>query len=368
MSTPAAYAVRPAGPADLPLIAPIEESGDALFASVFGDLAGSALSNPAPTGSERAAKPGFLLVSGDPAVGFVHVLELEGHAHLEQISVHPDHGRRGVGAALLEAACAEAQARGHAGITLMTYADLPWNGPFYAHHGFAEVEEGEPRLPYQRRLQEVEESLGLQRHGRRVLMRRRLAAQRSAEELHAYLPEIDASPKDSGVLRLLVARPEVGRRAVLAEGTLDLTVGLVGDTWSQRPSSRMPDDSPHPMMQLNVMNHRIAEFVAVDPARTPLAGDQLYLDLDVSHANLPPGTILEFGDGGPAIEVTEEPHTGCAQFIARFGAPAMRFVNGPEGRPRRLRGLNARVVRPGVIRVSDRVRVVRPGASTPDHA
>jgi GNAT superfamily N-acetyltransferase len=363
MTFSAAYAVRSAEPSDLPLIGPIEESGDALFATVFGDLQGSALSSPAPSGGERAEKPGFLLVSGEPAVAFVHVLVLDGHAHLEQISVHPDHGRRGVGAALLEAACAQALAQGFAAITLMTYADLPWNGPFYAHHGFVEVEEGEPRLPYQRRLQEIEAKLDLARHGRRVLMRRSLVAQRTADELEAFLPEVDASPKDVGRLRLLVARPVVGERTVLDQGTLDLAVGLIGDNWNQRPSSRMPDNSPHPLMQLNVMNHRIAEFLAVDPSRAALAGDQLYLDLDLSHENLPAGTILEFGEAdthaGPAIEVTEEPHTGCAQFIARFGAPAMRFVNGPDGRPRRLRGLNARVLRPGVIRVSDVVRVLR---------
>ncbi len=174
MQLPAAYAVRPAAETDLPLIGPIEDSGDALFRAVFGDLDDSALSAPAPTGRERAAKDGFLLVSGEPAVGFVHVLNLDGNAHLEQVSVHPDHGRRGVGAALVEAACAEARRRGFAAITLMTYADLPWNGPFYQHHGFVEVDEDEPRLPYQRRLAETEQRLHLADHGRRVLMRRAL--------------------------------------------------------------------------------------------------------------------------------------------------------------------------------------------------
>lgn len=364
MSISAAYAVRPAGPSDLPLIAPIEESGDALFRSVFGE---SVTDERAPDGRQRSEGPGFLLVSGEPAVAFVHVLVLDGHAHLEQISVHPDHGRRGVGAALLEAACEQARAQGFAAITLMTYADLPWNGPFYAHHGFVEVPEGEPRLPYQRMLQEREDALGLARHGRRVLMRRQLREHRTPAELEGFLSEVDASPKDAGQLCLLVARPARGERRLLAEGTLDLAVGSVGDNWSERPSSRTPDKSPHPLMQLNVMNHRIAQFLAVEPERTALAGDQLYLDLDLSHDNLPVGTILEFGEGGPAIEVTEEPHTGCAQFVARFGAAAMRFVNGTQGRPRRLRGLNARVVRPGVIRVSDVVRVLRPEGVTPDH-
>ena len=158
-------------------------------------------------------------------------------------------------------------------------------------------------------------------------------------------------------------RPAPGEREVLDEGELDLAVGLVGDSWSQRGSSRTADGGPHPDMQLNVMSAAMVAFLAGDPARRALAGDQLYLDLDLSHDNLPVGSRLTIGDPavrGAVIEVTEPPHTGCAKFVERFGAEAMRFVNGRVGRPLRLRGLNARVVVPGRVRPGDPVRVTRP--------
>lgn len=164
-------AVRLASPADLPRIAAIEDSGLVLFEEALGDLAGTALAGPAPEGGERAAQDGWLLVAGDPAFGFAHVLRIDRHAHLEQLSVEPEHGRRGVGTALLEAACRHAAGEGHSAITLMTYADLPWNAPFYARHGF---EEAEPREPYEHRLVANERQLGLPDFGRRVLMRRAL--------------------------------------------------------------------------------------------------------------------------------------------------------------------------------------------------
>lgn len=191
-------------------------------------------------------------------------------------------------------------------------------------------------------------------------------AHRTAEELVAFLPILDAAPTDVGTLRLVVRRPSVGTREVLSVGELDLVAGLVGDTWQQRGSRRTADGSAHPDMQLNVMSHPLVEFLAGDPEREPLAGDQLYVDLDLSEANLPAWTLLAIGDPeagpehGAVIQVTDQPHTGCAKFIARFGADAMRFAGGAEGRPRRLRGLCARVVRPGRVRPGDRVVVTRP--------
>ena len=192
------------------------------------------------------------------------------------------------------------------------------------------------------------------------------ATYRSIEELRAFLATVDAAPKDVGVLRLVVRRPSVGAREVLDRGELNLQVGLVGDTWLERGSSRRADGSANPDAQLNVMSHRMVEFLASGPAREPLAGDQLYLDLDLSYDNLPAGSLLTFGDvgaGGAVIVVTEEPHTGCAKFVARFGPEAMRFVNGPLGRPRRLRGLCARVVVPGFVHPGDPVVVTRPAVS-----
>ena len=186
---------------------------------------------------------------------------------------------------------------------------------------------------------------------------------RTPEELEDFIPQLLAAPQDVGTLELVVCRPDLGQREVLDEGELDLVVGLVGDSWMQRGSRKTSDGGPHPEMQLNVMSARMVSFLAGDPERRPLAGDQLYLDLDLSQDNLPVGTRLTIGDPavrGAVIEVTAPPHTGCAKFIERFGAEAMRFVNGSVGRPLRLRGLNARVVEPGRVRPGDRVLVTRP--------
>ncbi len=179
-------------------------------------------------------------------------------------------------------------------------------------------------------------------------------------ELEAALDHLAASPSHEGTLTLVVRRPGPGEREVLNEGELDREVGLVGDTWLERGSKRTPDGSAHPEMQLNVMNARAAALVADGPERMAVAGDQLYVDLDLSATNLPPGSRLAIGTA--VIEVTEVPHTGCAKFVGWFGAEAMRFVNGRTGRAMRLRGLNARVVEAGTVRTGDAVRVSRPAS------
>jgi MOSC domain-containing protein YiiM len=179
---------------------------------------------------------------------------------------------------------------------------------------------------------------------------------RSAEQLAAGMPHIDAAPRDTGTLDVLVRRPAVNERDVLEVGELSLTEGLVGDTWSQRSSRRTPDGSPHPDMQLNVMSSRVLAALA-DRERWQLAGDQLLVDLDLSPENLPTGTRLEIGTA--VIEVTDQPHTGCAKFAERFGPEALRFVNTGAGAERRFRGLNAKVVQPGSIRPGDTITVVR---------
>jgi hypothetical protein len=176
------------------------------------------------------------------------------------------------------------------------------------------------------------------------------------EELAAGLDEIRRSPRDGGVLALIVRRPAVDEREVLGEGVLDPAEGLAGDTWKTRRSSRTPDGSAHPDMQINVMNSRVIALLAQDGGRWPLAGDQLFLDMDLSAENLPAGTRLALGSA--VIEVTNQPHTGCKKFAARFGLDALKFVNSPEGKQLRLRGLNARVIEPGVIRVGQLARRV----------
>jgi hypothetical protein len=176
----------------------------------------------------------------------------------------------------------------------------------------------------------------------------------TTSELEAGLADVHRSPKDRGVLEMIVRRPQVGEREILDEGQLDLSDGLVGDSWKTRSSKRTADGSPHPDMQLNLINTRLVALVAQDRGRWHLAGDQLYVDLDLSAGNLPPGTRLAIGTA--VIEVTAEPHTGCAKFRARFGVDASQLVNSPEGRRLRLRGINARVVESGAIRVGDRAR------------
>jgi hypothetical protein len=173
-------------------------------------------------------------------------------------------------------------------------------------------------------------------------------------ELEAGLDTIRQSPKNEGVLALIVRRPQIDAREVLEEGELDLIEGLVGDSWKIRSSNRTLDGAAHPDMQLNIMNARVIALVAREKDRWPLAGDQLFIDLDVSSENLPPGTRLALGSA--VIEVTDQPHTGCKKFAARFGLDALKLVNSPTGRQLQLRGVNARVTQPGVIRVGDLVK------------
>jgi hypothetical protein len=141
---------------------------------------------------------------------------------------------------------------------------------------------------------------------------------------------------------------------VLDGGVLDVAEGLVGDMWRRRGSRRTPDGSANPLAQLTLQNARLAALVAGERERWPLAGDQLYVDLDLSVDSLPPGTRLAVGSA--VIEITPDPHTGCAKFSARFGSDALRFVNSPDGRALRLRGANARVVEAGSVRTGDAIR------------
>jgi MOSC domain-containing protein YiiM len=172
-------------------------------------------------------------------------------------------------------------------------------------------------------------------------------------ELERGLPDILRSPRDVGVLKMIVQRPAVGERHTVEEGTLNLEEGLVGDNWSHRRNA-------HPDMQLTLMNSRVAALVAQQLDRWPLAGDQLYVDLDLSAENLPAGSRLRVGSA--LIAITAVPHRGCSKFVARFGRGARDFVNSDVGCRLNLRGVNARIAAGGVVKVGDAVIVESRGA------
>ena len=178
-----------------------------------------------------------------------------------------------------------------------------------------------------------------------------MSAHATPAELEAGLDAVREAPTDRGTLELVVVRPEVGEREVLDEATLDLDDGVVGDRW--RNAGRSGGRPANVNAQVTLMSARAAALVAGDRERWPLAGDQLYVDIDLSGENLPPGTRLAIGSA--VLEVTDEPHTGCKKFTERFGLDAMVFVNSPEGRALNLRGINTRVVEAGTVRVGDDV-------------
>ena len=173
-------------------------------------------------------------------------------------------------------------------------------------------------------------------------------------ELETGLDAIRSAPRDAGVLEMIVRRPRIGEREVIASGEIDVVDGLVGDTWRSRRNPHTADGLPHPETQVTIMGARAIALIATDISRWPLAGDQLFVDLDLGLENLPPGTRLEIGSA--VLEVSAEPHTGCGKFVQRFGVDAMKFVNSPVGRSLCLRGINAKVVQNGVIRVGDSAR------------
>jgi len=178
----------------------------------------------------------------------------------------------------------------------------------------------------------------------------------STEELDAGLDFIRQSPADGGTLQMISRRPATDERELLQEGQLDLKEGLAGDSWSTRGRGSDPPREPNPDTQLTLMNSRVADLVSGSQERWPLAGDQLFVDLNIGLDNLPAGTRLAVGSA--VIEVTAEPHTGCKKFVARYGMEAMNFVNTPEGKHMCLRGINTKIVEAGAIRVGDKITKV----------
>ena len=182
---------------------------------------------------------------------------------------------------------------------------------------------------------------------------------RTSDELTARMDHLLAAPTQVGTLDLVVRRPAEGEREILLEGVLDEEDGLVGDNWLSRATSRAVAEGRHLKAQITVMSSRMIGLLADTDDDRAQAGDQLYIDFDISQANLPPGTRIALGDpdnGGAVIEVSDKPHTGCAKFQRRFGDEAVGFVNSDQGRELRLRGLNARVVLSGTVRPGDPAR------------
>ena len=176
------------------------------------------------------------------------------------------------------------------------------------------------------------------------------------DQIEQGLDFVIQSPKNYGVIELIVRRPKVEEREVLELGELDIEVGLVGDCWKTRGSSRTTNGFGHPDMQLNLMNSRIIDLIAQDKERWKLAGDQFFVDFDLSEENIPPGTRIAIGTA--IIERTEIPHLGCRKFIDRFGKDAMKFVNSKIGKSLNLRGVNAKVIRPGIVKKGDRINKI----------
>lgn len=175
----------------------------------------------------------------------------------------------------------------------------------------------------------------------------------TTEEIEAKIAHVLDSPTNDGTLEMIVRRPEVNEREVVEIGFLSVENGLVGDNWLTRGSSRTDNGLGHPEMQLNVMNWRFVNLIAGSRERVQLAGDQLFVDLDLSPENLPPGSRLSIGSA--VIEITPIPHLGCKKFVERFGIDAMKYANSEFGRSHNLRGVNARVVSAGDITVADQV-------------
>lgn len=173
---------------------------------------------------------------------------------------------------------------------------------------------------------------------------------RTTDELQAMLERIFDAPRDAGPIEMIVRRPGENRREVVESAELSVEHGMVGDDWIYRVGL---DGKPNRHAQLTLMNSRVTDAVAVTRERWPLAGDQIYVDMDISVENLPPGSRIRVGDA--TVEISEKPHTGCAKFAGRFGKEALRFANVGIGRDHRFRGVNAFVVDGGVVRVGDQI-------------
>jgi MOSC domain-containing protein YiiM len=171
------------------------------------------------------------------------------------------------------------------------------------------------------------------------------------EELDVQLPELRTLGSEQGTLELIVRRPFEGERELPSTAELTVEDGLVGDRWQPRLDE---NGRTQRGTQLTIASTHLLGLIA-EPERWPLSGDNLLVDMGLDQESLPAGSRLAIGDT-VVVEISEEPHTGCAKFSARFGSDALRFINSPEGRKLRLRGVNAHVVVPGMVATGDPVR------------
>ena len=176
----------------------------------------------------------------------------------------------------------------------------------------------------------------------------------SPRDLARHTAHVRAAPRDEATVTLIVTRPGTDERVVVTSARLTPEEGLAGDHWLARGNAKMPEGRANPEAQLTLMSTRVLSAIEPDPARWPLAGDQFYLDMDLSEANLPPGTRLAMGTA--EVEVSALPHTGCVKFAGRFGHDALRWISTHEGLAMRMRGMYVKVVRAGVVRTGDAVR------------
>lgn len=175
-------------------------------------------------------------------------------------------------------------------------------------------------------------------------------------ELEFSLDLIKESPKDNGVLEMIVRRPETETREIINSCEINLTNGLEGDNWKARGSSSTPDHSADPEAQITLMNSRVIQLLSVDKENWQWAGDQLFVDIDLSIENLPPHSKLQIGS--VILEISAKPHTGCKKFSGRFGVEALEFISTPLGKSLRMRGVNTKVIQAGEIKIGDLIKKV----------
>ncbi len=165
-----------------------------------------------------------------------------------------------------------------------------------------------------------------------------------------------AAPADVGRVEMLVVRPAVNQRESLDQVMFSAQQGVFGDNWLASCWKKLPGGESDPQVQVAIMNARMIEVLTRDKTRWPLAGDQLFVDFDLSVNNLAVGDRLQVG--AAVLEITAEPHRGCGKFKRRFGMAALAMVNSAQGDARRLRGVYARIVSAGEVRVGDGVRKI----------